>query len=145
MKHVGLGLLLCMLLAGLLGCMRGPIAWQRLSLNEPIASSDVAFIADGATRFAEVVDRLGPPDEMRPAGESIVARYHFSDGKYFRADFGWGFRFIIPFAAPDGILGGGGFGTDIFQVVCDSRWIVQEHTFAWHTNSSIFRFWPFGD
>jgi hypothetical protein len=145
MLHGGLSMFVCVLLAGLFGCTRGPVAWQRLSLNEPIASSDVAFIVDGVTRLDEVVDRLGPPDEMRPAGELVVARYHFTDGKYFRADFGWGLRFLMPFATPEGVLGGGGFGTDIFQIACDSRWVVQEHTFAWHTNSSTFRLWPFGD
>jgi len=145
MNRVWLCLSACALLTGMLGCMRGPIGWQRFSLNEPIVPNRVAFITDGATPLAEVVDRLGAPDEMLSAGDLIVARYHFTDGRYFHANFGWGLRFVIPYASPDGILGGGGFGTDIFQVACDAKWVVQEHAFAWHTSSSAFRFWPFGN
>jgi hypothetical protein len=126
-------------------CVRGPLAWQRFTLNEPIAEHDVTFIVDGVTPLSEVVARLGTPDEMQSVGQLIVARYHFSDGRYFRADYGWGLRFVIPYSSPDLVMGGGGFGTDIFQVTCDARWVVQEHAFAWHTNSSEFRLWPFGE
>lgn len=136
---------LCVLGLLLSGCVRGPIAWQRFTLNEPISASDVAFIMDGTTSLSEVVTRLGSPDDIRSVGHLIVARYHFSDGRYFRADYGWGLRFVVPYFSPDLVLGGGGFGTDIFQVTCDAHWIVQEHAFAWHTNSSEFRLWPFGE
>lgn len=135
-------LTLCLLLL-LPGCIRGPLAWQRFTLNERISEKDVAFIVDGTTRLSDVVARLGSPDEIQTAGQMIVARYHFSDGKYFRADYGWGLRFILPYSSPDLVLGGGGFGTDIFQLTCDARWVVQEHAFAWHANSSEFRLWPF--
>lgn len=139
------GFLLCLLLLGLSACMRGPLSWQRLTINAPLSHDDVAFIVDGQTRFTDVVDQLGAPDELQPVGGALVARYHFSDGKYFKGDYGWGLRFVLPFFSPDLILGGGGFGTDILQVTCDPQWIVQEHAFAWHANSSEFRFWPFGE
>lgn len=143
--RLGIGIVLCLLLFPQVGCLRGPLTWQRLTINQPILEQDVAFIVNGVTRFTDVVDRLGSPDELQPLGDSVVARYHFSDGKYFKGDYGWGLRFVIPFYAPDLILGGGGFGTDIWQVTCDARWIVQEHAFAWHANSSEFRLWPFGE
>jgi hypothetical protein len=138
-------LLCCVLVGNLSGCLRGPLAWQRLTLNEPISEHDVAFILDGTTTLTEVVDRLGAPDDIQSVGDSIIARYRFSDGKYFRADYGWGLRFVVPFLAPDLVLGGGGFGTDIFQVTCDLQWVVREHAFAWHANSSEFRLWPFNE
>jgi hypothetical protein len=139
-----LGLILCLLVGSHLGCMRGPLTWQRLTINQPITPEDVAFIIDGTTDLTDVVLRLGSPDEIQPIGDTIVARYHFSDGRYFRGDYGWGLRFVLPFVSPDLILGGGGFGTDIFQLTCDPHWIVQDHAFAWHAHSSDFRLWPFG-
>lgn len=143
--RLGLTLVLCGLLFGHAGCARGPLTWQRLALNQPISGDDVAFIVDGTTRLTEVVNRLGSPDEIRAVGDSVVARYHFSDGRYFRADYGWGLRFVFPFLTPDLVLGGGGFGTDIFQVTCDPQWVVRDHAFAWHANSSEFRLWPFSE
>jgi hypothetical protein len=142
--------LLCGLIVGLLllgqgACVRGPLTWQRLTINQAISHEDVAFIINGQTRFTDVVDRLGAPDELQPVGDSVVARYRFSDGKYFKGDYGWGLRFVLPFASPDLVLGGGGSGTDILQVTCDPQWIVRDHAFAWHANSSEFRLWPFGE
>jgi hypothetical protein len=134
-----------LLLAGQIGCLRGPIGWQRVSLNQRISAEDVRFIIDGQTSLADVTARLGSPDEILTAGDHVLARYHFTDGKYFRANFGWGLRFLIPFYSPDLVLGGGGIGTDIFQVACDAQWIVREHAFAMHANSSEFRLFPFGD
>lgn len=119
--------------------------WQRVSLNQPILPDQVAFIQDGKTSLSEVAVRLGAPDEIVKSKERIVARYHFSDGKYFRVDFGWGLRFFAPVFSPDMVLGGGGFGTDVFEIACDSRMIVQQSAFAFHINSSKFRFWPYGD
>jgi hypothetical protein len=86
-------LLCCVLVGNLSGCLRGPLAWQRLTLNEPISEHDVAFILDGTTTLTEVVDRLGAPDDIQSVGDSIIARYRFSDGKYFRADYGRGIRY----------------------------------------------------
>lgn len=138
-------LLCALLLIGQAACLRGPIGWQRVSLNQRIAAEDVRFIIDGQTSLADVTARLGSPDEMVAVGDHVLARYHFTDGKYFRANFGWGLRFLIPFYSPDLVLGGGGIGTDIFQVACDAQWIVRDHAFATHANSSEFRLLPFGD
>jgi len=98
------------------GCLRGPIVWERITFNEPLSVEDVNFIEDGETSLPEVVERLGAPNEMVRSGEGVVARYHFLDGKNFKANYGWGLRFLIPFYAPDIIQEGGGAGTDVFQV-----------------------------
>jgi len=117
--------------------------WQRVALNQPFSVQDVSFIVDGDTRLQEVVERLGAPNQMFSSNAGVVARYHFTDGKYFRVDYGWGFRFLIPFYSPDLVLGGGGLGVDVFQVTFNDRWVVQEHGFALHAQSSAFRLWPF--
>lgn len=127
------------------GCVRGPLVWQRMSINDPITQNDVSFIANGLTTLAEVVGQLGSPDEILPVPSGAVANYHFSDGRYFRVDYGWGLRFVIPFYSPEVVQGGGGVGVDMFQVTLNEKWVVQHHAFAFHANSSKFRFWPFGD
>lgn len=129
----------------LAGCLRGPVVWQRVTINQPLSGQDVIFIVNGQTRLAEIVERLGAPNQMLSSSAGVVARYHFTDGRYFRVDFGWGLRFLIPFYSPDLVLGGGGLGVDAFQVTYNDDWVVQDHGFAFHSQSSEFRLWPFKD
>lgn len=138
-------LLAVICLTSLSGCLRGPVIWQRVVLNQPLSEQDVSFIVDGATNLLEVVEKLGAPDKFVPAGEGIVAQYHFYNGKYFRVDYGWGLRFLIPFYSPELVLGGGGLGTDVFQVTYNQHWVVRDHAFAFHSQSSEFRPLPFKD
>lgn len=127
------------------GCLRGPVTWQRVTINQPISTQDVSFIVAGQTNISTVVDTIGAPNQILPSKDGIVALYYFSNGKYFRADYGWGLRFLIPFLAPDLILGGGGAGTDVFQITYDKDWVVRDHAFAFHSQSSEFKLWPFKD
>ena len=132
-------------LTALSGCMRGPVMWQRLTLNQPIMQEQVSFIKKGETQLSDVAKELGAPDEILNLKNRLVARYHFTDARYFRVDFGWGLRFVIPYYSPDLVLGGGGAATDVFEVACDPQLIVQETSFAFHQNSSRFKLWPYGD
>ena len=145
MKRQKLQMCLCAILwlISLSGCLRGPIVWQRVAINQPLSAEDVSFIVDGDTRLQEVVERIGAPNQILSSNAGMVARYHFTDGKYFRVDFGWGLRFLTPFYQPDLVLGGGGTGVDVFQVTCNDRWVVQDHGFAFHAQASAFRLWPF--
>jgi len=148
------------------GC---PLTWQRVSINETIAPEDVAFIIPGKTTLAEIVARLGAPDEITsPDGRitytpfglrmitrtpqvitasypGAVARYRFLDFKRFRANFTWGLKFIqpVPGIPDDFVFESGGIGTDEFLVVLDSNWIVRQHAFAKHADASRYRPWPF--
>ena len=119
--------------------------WQRVTVNQPLSTEDVSFIVDGETNLSQIVERFGAPNQMLSSNTGVVARYQFTDGKYFRVDFGWGLRFLIPFYAPDLVLGGGGLGLDVFQVTYNDHWVVQDHGFAFHAQSSQFRLWPFKD
>lgn len=132
-------------LTTLSGCIRGPVVWQRVTLNQPLTAQDVSFVVNGETSLSEVVEKLGAPNQMLPSNGGVIARYQFTDGRYFRVDFGWGLRFLIPFYAPELVLGGGGLGTDAFQVTYNDDWVVQDHGFAFHSQSSEFRLWPFKD
>lgn len=129
-------------LLSLSACLGGPIGWQRISLNHPISPEQVAFIRDGETPLTEVVEHLGSPDDIVVSGDITHFRYYFGDGKYFRVNFGWGLRFLIPFYSPDMVLAGGGAGTNIFQVTCDDKWVAIDHSFAFHVSSTRFRFLP---
>lgn len=128
----------CLAFMVLTGC--GPMIWQRLTVNQPITKDQISFIQDGATRLSEVAKELGSPDEILILKNRLVARYHFIDTKYFRVNFGWGLRFFIPYYTPDLVLSGGGAGTDVFDVACDSDLVVQETAFAFHKSSSRFLF-----
>lgn len=119
------------------------IVWQRVTINKPIKPETVAFIIPGKTTWAEILEKLGAPDEISESQLGPVARYRFLDEKYFRVNFGWGLRFILPLISPDMSLGGGGIGTDEFQVVLDSNWIVRWHAFSNESRASRFNFWPF--
>lgn len=132
-------------LTTLSGCIRGPVVWQRVTLNQALTAQDVSFVVNGETSLSEVVEKLGAPNQMLSSNGGVIARYQFTDGRYFRVDFGWGLRFLIPFYAPELVLGGGGLGTDAFQVTYNDDWVVQDHGFAFHSQSSEFRLWPFKD
>lgn len=125
-----------------------PILWQRVTINEPIKSEDVAFIIPGRTTFSEILEKLGTPDNISESQLGPVARYRFLDEKYFRVSFSWALRFIIPLftipgTSPDMSLAAGGIGTDEFAVVFDANWVVQYQAFALHSGASQFRAIPF--
>lgn len=145
LRHRLICLTLTLALISLSGCSQGPVTWRRLTLNQPISTKDVIFIVPGKTDITTVVERLGAPNEMLSSKGGIVTRYYFTDGRYFKANYGWGLRFIIPFFSPDLDLGGGGMGRDVFQITYDNHWLVRDHAFAFHSRSSEFMVWPFKD
>ncbi len=135
-----LPLAVCLVPLGLSGCGFATVA--RLSINDPIRQEDIAFIVPGQTTLADVVKHLGAPDELVGLDGGAAVLYHFRDAKYSRVNFGWPARFWLT-VSPDLILSAGGLGTDVFEVVFDSRWVVREHAFAKHTSNSSFNPWPF--
>jgi hypothetical protein len=130
---------LCLLAVAL---MLASCQWRRLTVNDPIDPAAVAFIQSGRTTLAEVVAKLGPPDDIAAAGSAMVARYRFRDGKYFKIDAGRLLAFWSP-VTPEMSMARGQMETDIFQIVLDSDGIVQEHAFAFLSPSTRFNPWPF--
>lgn len=126
------------------GC--GLATFARVTVNDPITPETVGFIQPGATTLSDVVAKLGAPDALEglegEAGGAVVS-YYFRDVKYSRLNLLWPLRFLLP-ENPDLILGGGGLGTDLFQVILDDRWVVQTHAFSQQANANRFRLWPFG-
>src|SRR5574341_1030076 len=111
------------------GC--GLATFARVTVNDPITNETVAFIEPGVTTLDDVVAKLGAPDELEGLEHGAVMSYHFRDGKYSRLNLLWPLRLLLP-ENPDLILGGGGLGTDLFQVFLDNRWVVQTHAFSQH-------------
>ena len=133
----------CLLPLVLSGC--GLISFTRLSVNDPIKPEDVAFITLGKTTLAEVIAKLGTPDEVIGLDDAgAVVSYHFLDARYARINYGWPLQFVSP-ASVDMVLAGGGLATDVFQIAFDSRWVVRQQAFAKHIQASQYRLWPFKD
>jgi hypothetical protein len=139
MRRTGIIAGLCLLAAAL---TLASCQWRRLTVNDPIQPDDVAFIRQGETTLTEVVAKLGPPDEIAVAGGSLVARYRFRDGKYFKIDMGRLLAFWSP-VTPEMSLARGQMETDVFQLVMDPRGVVQEHAFAFQSPATRFNPWPF--
>ena len=110
--------------------------FRRVTINDPIHPDDVAFIDPGKTRLQEVVARLGAPDEIAGSDDQAVCRYRFREVKFFRL------RLWSPYT-PEMTLAKSNTGTDVFQVVVDSNWVVQAHAFIYQTPETGFDYWPF--
>jgi len=134
---VAAGLCLVMVLLMLTACQ-----WRRLKINDLITPDDVTFIERGKTSLADVVARLGAPDEITSRENIMVARYRFRDGKYFKIDAGRLLAFWSP-VTPEMSMARGQVQTDVFQVVLDANGIVQEHAFAFRSPTGRFNPWPF--
>ncbi len=145
LRSLSIYLVLALAVTSLNACAQGPLTVRRVTLNQAISADDVTFIIPGKTDLLAVVERLGTPNEVFPVKNGLLTRYYFADGRYFKANYAWGLRFLIPFFTPDIDLGGGGIGRDVFQVTYDNHWSVRDHAFSFHSHSSDFVVWPFKD
>ena len=114
----------------------------RVTLNTPLAQNDVAFIVPGQTTIADVIAKLGTPDSITESNVGIVATYRFLDMKYSRINFGW---LLKPFSPVDTdlIISRTGLGTDAFELLCDSNWIVTHQSFLRRLSGPRFNPYPF--
>lgn len=114
----------------------------RITLNDPLTQDEVAFIVPGETTLADVVARLGTPDSITDSQAGIVATYRFLDMKYSRINFGWLLKPWSP-VDPDLIVSRTGFGTDAFELLCNSDWVVTHQSFLRHLSGPRFNPYPF--
>ncbi|GAB1723956.1 MAG: conserved exported hypothetical protein [Nitrospira sp.] len=137
-RNVSLTLLLAvMLTVSLLGCNVA-----RLTINTPLTSDSVAFITEGQTTLADVVDKLGAPDSITDAEGGAVVTYRFLNAKYSRVNFGW---LVKPWSPvdPDLVFSRSGMGTDAFELLCDTHWVVTHQSFVRHRPEPLFTPYPF--
>jgi hypothetical protein len=146
MRRPGLLVLLLVLSLMTSGC---PIRWQRFTLNHPLKEADVSFIVPGHTTFAEVLGKLGVPDQLEDSDAGPIARYDFLDLKNFKVDLLSWLPFALPAAAvvPGSFreleFHGGGAGSDHFRVFFDSHWVAKGYAFEIHSQATEFVLWPF--
>lgn len=140
------------LLLALALCTSGcPIRWQRVTLNHPIRDKDASFIEPGRTTLAEILEKLGAPDQLKDSKTGPIAHYYFLDVKEFKVELLWGLPFVVPAllavpgSARDLDLEGGGAGTDQFKVFFDSNWVARGYAFEIHSRATEFMLWPFSD
>jgi len=114
----------------------------RITLNTPLTQNDVAFIVPGQTTLADVITKLGTPDSITDSYTGVVATYRFLDMKYSRVNFGWLLRPWSP-VDPDLIISRTGLGTDAFELLCDSNWVVTHRSFLRHLSGPRFNPYPF--
>jgi hypothetical protein len=114
----------------------------RITLNTPLTQNDVAFIVPGHTTLPDVITKLGTPDSITESNMGIVATYRFLDMKYSRINFGW---LLKPFSPVDSdlIISRTGFGTDAFELLCDSNWVVTHQSFLRRLSGPRFNPYPF--
>jgi hypothetical protein len=114
----------------------------RVTLNTPLTLNDVAFIEPGTTTLPDVIAKLGAPDSVTDSENGIVVTYRFLDVRYSRVNLGWVARFWSP-VDPDLIFSRIGLGADAFQVLLDSRLVVQHQGFLRHLSGPQFNPNPF--
>ncbi|MGC3976739.1 MAG: hypothetical protein QM771_20515 [Nitrospira sp.] len=114
----------------------------RLTINTPLTPDTVAFITEGQTTLTEVVNKLGAPDSITEAERGTVVTYRFLNAKYSRVNFGW---LVKPWSPvnPDLVFSRSGMGTDAFELLCDTNWIVTHQAFVRHRPDPLFTPYPF--
>jgi hypothetical protein len=114
----------------------------RITLNTTLTQNDVDFIVPGQTTLADVITKLGTPDSITDSYTGVVATYRFLDMKYSRINFGWLLKFWSPVDV-DLIISRTGLGTDAFELLCDSNWVVTHQSFLRHLSGPRFNPYPF--
>ena len=120
MCHAHLSLFLMLVLIE--GC--GFADFARVSVNEPITMEDVAFIRPDQTTFAEVIDKLGTPDELVESETGVIVVYRFLDARYSRINYGILASAWSP-VTPDVITKGLGMRLNRLSIWLSPTWVVQ--------------------
>ncbi len=124
----------------LAGC--DPLAsFSRITLNTPLTAQETAFIQPKTTTFIQVVEQLGPPNELRGTSEGAVAVYYFLDGKRTRINYTAPAQLVQAFI-PDLVVSVWGVGVDQLTIWFDDRWVARDYGFAFNKKIDQFRLLP---
>lgn len=113
-------------------------SFSRVVVNDPIAPADVACIVRDQTTRAEVLSRLGAPQEITAIDDRDIFRYRYSVQKTFRISFGQLTRGFVPVT-----ISRGRTGLDVFEVQLDAEGIVRDYAFKLRAGAPHFNPWPF--
>ena len=114
----------------------------RLTINTPLTPQHVAFINEGRTTLADVVNMLGAPDSITEGETGTTVTYRFLNAKYSRVNFGW---LVKPWSPvdPDLVMSRSGFGADAYELICDANWVIMHQAFVRHRPEPLFTPYPF--
>ena len=114
----------------------------RLTINTPLTPQHVAFISEGRTTLAEVVNVLGAPDSITEGETGTTVTYRFLNAKYSRVNFGW---LVKPWSPvdPDLVMSRSGFGADAYELICNANWVIMHQAFVRHRPEPLFTPYPF--
>ncbi len=122
----------------IIGVQLAGCSFSRVVVNDPIAPADIAFIVRDHTTRAEVLSRLGAPQEITATDDRDIFRYRYSVQKTFRISFGQLTRGFVPVT-----ISRGRTGLDVFEVQFDAQGIVRDHAFKLRAGAPRFNPWPF--
>jgi len=124
----------------LVGC--DPIAsFSRVTLNTPLTAQETAFIQSKMTTFIQIVEQLGPPNELKGTSEGAVAVYYFLDGKRTRINYTAPAQFVQALI-PDLVVSVWGVGVDQLTIWFDDRWVALDYGFTFNKKIGQFRLLP---
>lgn len=129
--------LLGILILFLSGC-----AVRRVEFNEPITAEQLRFIRLGETTLQQVVERLGPPEDITMEADQLIAEFRWSTARSASLNLGYLFRLISP-VSPTLTLSGTGINVEHVQFLCDERLTVRAYAFGKADEHAIIEFWPF--
>jgi hypothetical protein len=117
------------------------VSFSRMTLNTPITAQETAFIQTKTTTFVQIVEQLGPPNELKGTSEGVVAVYYFLDGKRTRVNYTAPAQFVQAFI-PDLVVSVWGVGVDQLTIWFDDRWVARDYGFAFNKKIGQFRLLP---
>lgn len=104
-------------------------AFGGATLGDTIKPEDVAFIRLHQTTFAEVMARLGTPDELLESETEVIAVYRLLDALYSRINYGSLASAWSP-VTPDLITEGLGMRLNRLTIRLSPTWIVHHIEFS---------------
>ncbi len=117
------------------------VSFSRMTLNTPLTVQETDFIQPKTTTFVQIVEQLGPPNEIRGTSEGAVAVYYFLDGKRTRVNYTAPAQFVQALV-PDLVVSVWGIGMDQLTIWFDDRWVARDYGFAFNKKIGQFRLLP---
>ena len=115
---------------------------RRVNFNEPITQESLSFIQVGHTSLHEVVERLGPPEDIAIGSTELIAEFKWSTTRSASLDLGYLFKLFSP-VSPPVTLSGTGINIEHLLVICDGQFVVRSYALGPTDKHALIEFWPF--
>ena len=115
---------------------------RRVNFNEPITQENLSFIQPGLTTLHQVVERLGPPEDIAIGSTELIAEFKWSTTRSASLDLGYLFKLVSP-VSPPVTLSGTGINIEHLLVICDGQFVVRSYALGPTDKHALIEFWPF--